>query len=132
LYGLSGGKRSYDGVQVFKRPDGTVTGFQVNYRKDDGSKAISDVVKVNDPNLQDKIQRIYQKISGSETAAEIQNLTNVDNPAPTPKPKPIPAPIAPDKYDDFVEKEINRIIKLNPGSSRKDVILALRNAGKIK
>lgn len=82
FYGLKGGKANYDGVQVYKRPDGTVTGFQIKYKNDKGQKVVSDVVAVNDPNLEDKMQGIYQKISGSETAAEISNLKDLNTPAP--------------------------------------------------
>lgn len=85
FYGLKGGKANYDGVQVYKRPDGTVTGFQIKYKNDKGQRVISDVVAVNDPNLEDKLQGIYQKISGSETAAEISNLKDLNAPKPETK-----------------------------------------------
>lgn len=85
FYGLKGGKANYSGVQVYKRPDGTVTGFQIKYKNDKGQQMVSDVVAVNDPNLEDKIQGIYQKISGSETAAEIANLKDLSTPKPVGK-----------------------------------------------
>ena len=81
FYGLKGGKANYSGVKVFKRPDGSVTGFQISYKDDKGQQMISDVIKTTDPNLRDKVQGVYQKISGSETSAEIANLKdlNIEN-----------------------------------------------------
>lgn len=77
FYGLKGGKANYSGVKIFKRPDGSVTGFQVNYVDDKGKNKGTDVISVTDANLRDKLQGVYQKISGSETSAEVANLKDL-------------------------------------------------------
>jgi hypothetical protein len=75
LYGLGGGKLKYSDIEIYKRPDGTVTGVQLKYIDSKGKKAGGDIIKADDPYLRDKLQGSYQQISGSESAAEIENLT---------------------------------------------------------
>jgi len=74
LYGLGGGKSRYSDIEIYKRPDGTVTGVQLKYLDSKGKKAGGDIIKADDPYLRDKLQGSYQQISGSESAAEIENL----------------------------------------------------------
>jgi hypothetical protein len=118
FYGLKGGKANYAGVKIFKRPDGSVTGLQVNYTDDKGAKKVSDVISVTDANLRDKLQGIYQKISGSETSAEVANLKDLSGKNPT-------------KFAPVIEEKINIVMKKNPGATREQIIAALKKAGKI-
>jgi hypothetical protein len=118
FYGLKGGKANYSGVQVFKRPDGSVTGFQINYIDDKGKRKGTDVISVTDANLRDKLQGVYQKISGSETSAEVANLKDLGGKNPT-------------KYAPIIEEKINIVMKKNPGATREQIISALKKAGKI-
>jgi hypothetical protein len=74
LYGLGGGKSKYSDIEIYKRPDGTVTGVQLKYLDSKGKRAGGDIIKADDPYLRDKLQGSYQQISGSESAAEIENL----------------------------------------------------------
>jgi hypothetical protein len=74
LYGLGGGKSKFSKIEVYKRPDGTVTGVQLKYIDSKGKMAGGDIIKADDPYLRDKLQGSYQQISGSESAAEIENL----------------------------------------------------------
>ena len=74
LYGLGGGKSKYSDIEIYKRPDGTVTGVQLKYIDSKGKRAGGDIIKADDPYLRDKLQGSYQQISGSESAAEIENL----------------------------------------------------------
>lgn len=118
FYGLKGGKANYSGVKVFKRPDGSVTGFQVNYVDDKGKRKGTDVISVTDANLRDKLQGVYQKISGSETSAEVANLKDLGGKNPT-------------KFAPIIEEKINIVMKKNPGATREQIIAALKKAGKI-
>ena len=74
LYGLGGGKSKFSKIEIYKRPDGTVTGVQLKYIDSKGKMAGGDIIKADDPYLRDKLQGSYQQISGSESAAEIENL----------------------------------------------------------
>ena len=74
FYGLGGGKSKYSDIEIYQRPDGTVTGVQLKYVDSKGKKAGGDIIKADDPYLRDKIQGSYQQVSGSENAAEIENL----------------------------------------------------------
>ena len=74
LYGLGGGKSKFSKIEVYKRPDGVVTGVQLKYVDGKGKMAGGDIIKADDPYLRDKLQGSYQQISGSESAAEIENL----------------------------------------------------------
>jgi len=74
LYGLGGGKSKFSKIEIYKRPDGTVTGVQLKYVDSKGKMAGGDIIKADDPYLRDKLQGSYQQISGSESAAEIENL----------------------------------------------------------
>jgi hypothetical protein len=119
LYGLKGGKSNYAGVDVYKRPDGTVTGFKVNYTNNEGERTGSEIIKTNDPSLDDKIQGIYQKVSGSQNALEIANLRKLGTNNPT-------------NYAPVIEEKINIVMKNNPGATREQVIAELKRKGKIK
>jgi hypothetical protein len=46
----------------------------LKYVDSKGKKAGGDIIKADDPYLRDKLQGSYQQISGSESAAEIENL----------------------------------------------------------
>jgi hypothetical protein len=85
LYGLGGGKSKYSDIEIYKRPDGTVTGVQLKYLDSKGKRAGGDIIKADDPYLRDKLQGSYQQISGSESAAEIENLPELGGKT---KPKP--------------------------------------------
>jgi len=75
LYGLGGGKSRFSKIEVYKRPDGVVTGVQLKYADSKGKIIGGDIIKATDPYLRDKLQGSYQQISGSESAAEIENLS---------------------------------------------------------
>jgi hypothetical protein len=74
LYGLGGGKSKFSKIEIYKRPDGAVTGVQLKYVDSKGKMAGGDIIKADDPYLREKLQGSYQQISGSESAAEIENL----------------------------------------------------------
>jgi hypothetical protein len=76
FYGLKGGKYEYNGVKVVKDKDGKVSQITIGYKDKDGEK--SETLDVKDKNFKSKLQGVYQKISGSETAAEIQNLNDLE------------------------------------------------------
>ena len=76
FYGLKGGKYEYNGVKVVKDKDGKVSQITIGYKDKDGEK--SETLDVKDKNFKSKLQGAYQKISGSETASEIQNLNDLE------------------------------------------------------
>ena len=82
LYGLGGGKSRFSKIEVYKRPDGVVTGVQLKYADSKGKIIGGDIIKATDPYLRDKLQGSYQQISGSESAAEIENLPNLNQASP--------------------------------------------------
>ena len=76
FYGLKGGKYEYNGVKVVKDKDGKVSQITIGYKDKDGEK--SETLDVKDKNFKSKLGGVYQKISGSETAAEIKDLNDLE------------------------------------------------------
>jgi hypothetical protein len=122
LYGLGGGKSKFSKIEVYKRPDGTVTGVQLKYVDSKGKMAGGDIIKADDPYLRDKLQGSYQQISGSENAAEIENLPTKNTPTEGKNSS---------KYSKEIEEKINIVMSKNPGFPRDLIIGALKKAGKL-
>ena len=83
FYGLKGGKYEYDGVKVVPDKDGKISQIIIGLKDKDGIKY--ETLDVKDKNFKSKLGGVYQKISGSETAAEIKDLNDLET-KNTPKP----------------------------------------------
>jgi hypothetical protein len=68
LFGLGGGKLRFRNVVLKK--DRII----INYKNQGGNEVPSDVFMRNDPNLRNRLTGAYQRMSGSENAAEIEIL----------------------------------------------------------
>jgi len=69
LYGLGGGKSRFRNA-VLKKDK-----IIINYKNQGENEVPSDVFMRNDPNLRNKLTGAYQRMSGSENAAEIEILS---------------------------------------------------------
>ena len=78
LYGLGGGKSRFRNA-VLKKDK-----IIINYKNQGENEVPSDVFMRNDPNLRNKLTGAYQRMSGSENAAEIENLSNQAKTPPKP------------------------------------------------
>jgi hypothetical protein len=76
FYGLKGGKYEYDGVKVVPDKDGKISQIIIGLKDKDGIKY--ETLDVKDKNFKSKLVGVYQKISGSETAAEIKDLNDLE------------------------------------------------------
>jgi hypothetical protein len=76
FYGLKGGKYEYDGVKVVPDKDGKISQIVIGLKDKDGIKY--ETLDVKDKNFKSKLGGVYQKISGSETAAEIKDLNDLE------------------------------------------------------
>jgi hypothetical protein len=76
FYGLKGGKYEYDGVKVVPDKDGKISQIIIGLKDKDGIKY--ETLDVKDKNFKSKLGGVYQKISGSETAAEIKDLNDLE------------------------------------------------------
>lgn len=68
LYGLGGGKSRFSNAVLQKDK------IIIKYKNQGGTEVPSDVFMRNDPNLRNKLTGAYQRMSGSENAAEIEIL----------------------------------------------------------
>lgn len=116
LYGLGGGKSRFRNA-VLKKDK-----IIINYKNQGENEVPSDVFMRNDPNLRNKLTGAYQRMSGSENAAEIEILTTKNTPTGGKNSS---------KYSKEIEEKINIVMGKNPNSTRDEIIAALKKAGKL-
>jgi hypothetical protein len=114
LYGLGGGKSRFSNAVLQKDK------IIIKYKNQGENEVPSDVFMRNDPNLRNKLTGAYQRMSGSENAAEIEILPTKNTGGKDSS-----------KYSKEIEEKINIVIKNNPGSTRDEVIAELRKKGKL-
>ena len=116
LYGLGGGKSRFSNAVLQKDK------IIIKYKNQGGTEVPSDVFMRNDPNLRNKLTGAYQRMSGSENAAEIEILTTKNTPTEGKNSS---------KYSKEIEEKINIVMGKNPNSTRDEIIAALKKAGKL-
>jgi hypothetical protein len=114
LFALGGGKSRFSKLVLQK--DRVI----IKYKNQGENEVPSDVFMRNDPDLRNKLTGAYQRMSGSENAAEIEILTTKNTGGKDSS-----------KYSKEIEEKINIVIKNNPGSTRDEVIAELRKKGKL-
>ena len=116
LYGLGGGKSRFSNAVLQKDK------IIIKYKNQGENEVPSDVFMRNDPNLRNKLTGAYQRMSGSENAAEIEILTTKNTPTEGKNSS---------KYSKEIEEKINIVMGKNPNSTRDEIIAALKKAGKL-